>query len=349
MGTLDKLKKNSRIKRTSQLDEATFDIAAPAPTISPNINIALQGDLNGGLEPGIMTLAGPSRHFKTTLALFLAKAWMDMYTDCALLYYNSEGKPQTKSILSMGIPMDRVIHSPIKNVEELKFDLIGQLDSLDSSDKVIVLIDSIGNLASKKEADNALSENSAADMTRAKELKSLWRIATPYFSEHNIPCININHTYDSMTMYGGQQISGGQGGILASDDIWVIGRQQDKDGKEVVGYNFIINVEKSRTVRERTKIPFHVTFDEGINIYSGLLDIAIECGYAISPKQGWYAFVDQETGEILEPNFRRAKTLDKEFWEDALNDPFFNLAVRQRYRLDSNTLFKAMAEVEDDC
>ena len=64
--------------------------------------------------------------------------------------------------------MDRVLHTPITNVEELKFDLIKQFEELDRDDNVIVVIDSIGNLASKKELEDALSEKSVADMSRAK-------------------------------------------------------------------------------------------------------------------------------------------------------------------------------------
>ena len=50
------------------------------------------------------------------------------------------------------------LHTPIANVEQLKFDLVGQLENLNRGDKVIVVIDSMGNLASKKEMEDALNE-----------------------------------------------------------------------------------------------------------------------------------------------------------------------------------------------
>ena len=71
----------------------------------------------------------------------------------------------------------RVLHT-ITNVEELKFDLIRQLEELDRDDDVIVVIDSIGNLASKKELEDTFNEKSVADMSRAKSLKGLFRMTT---------------------------------------------------------------------------------------------------------------------------------------------------------------------------
>ena len=47
---------------------------------------------------------------------------------------------------------------------------MGQLEALDRSDRVIIVIDSIGNIASKKEMEDALDEKSVADMSRAKAL-----------------------------------------------------------------------------------------------------------------------------------------------------------------------------------
>ena len=88
---------------------------------------------------------------------------------------------------------NRVLHTPIKNVEDLKFDIISQLEGLERDDKVIIIIDSIGNLASKKELEDAMNEKSVADMSRAKALKGLGRMITPYLKELNIPILTDIH------------------------------------------------------------------------------------------------------------------------------------------------------------
>ena len=155
----------------------------------------------------------------------------------------------------------RVLHTPIANVEELKFDLINQLEELDRDDDVIIIIDSIGNLASKKELEDALNEKCVADMSRAKALKCLFRMATPYLTMKNIPLIAINHTYKEIGLFPKDIVGGGTGIYYSADNIWIIGRQQEKQGTEVVGYNFVINIEKSRYVKEKSKIPIGVSWE----------------------------------------------------------------------------------------
>ena len=79
------------------------------------------------------------------------------------------------------------------------------------------------------------------------------------------------------------RVGGGTGSYYSADNIYILGRQQEKEGTEVVGYNFIINVEKSRHVKEKSKIPVSVSFDGGISKWSGLLDLALESGHVIKP------------------------------------------------------------------
>ena len=150
----------------------------------------------------------------------------------------------------------------------------------------MIIVDSIGNLASKKEVEDALEGKSVADMTRAKQLKSLFRMVTPHLNLKDIPMVVVNHTYKEMSMYPKDIVGGGTGSYYGADNIWILGRQQDKDDKEIKGYHFVINVEKSRYVREKAKIPITVSFDGGINKWSGLLDIALESGHVIKPSNG---------------------------------------------------------------
>lgn len=347
----DRLKKNTTVKATDTFGKVDIVRREPAATAALPLNLALQGAFDGGVTPGITMFAGPSRHFKTNMALVCAAAWMDKYPDSLMLFYDSEFGAKESYFQSAGIDVDRVIHTPIKNVEELKFDMYKQLEGLEPSDNVIIVIDSVGNLASKREVDNAENQNSAADMTRAKEIKSLWRIVTPYFESLGIPCIVINHTYNTMEMFSKTVVSGGQGNILAANDIIVLGRQQDKDKKtkELKGYNFILNIEKSRTVREGKKIPLLVHFEGGLMSYASLLDIAIEVGLATAMSGPWYSFVDPETGEIDDKKFMRKDTVDAEFWEGKLSDSKFTDAVKNFYRLDTNSLIsKAESELDDE-
>ncbi len=261
---LEKLKKNSTIKETNILaDSVLFSKKDMIPTKIPAINVALSGRLDGGMTPGLTVWAGPSKHFKTAFTLLMAKSYMDKYPDAALLFYDSEfGTPQSY-FDSFGIDTSRVMHTPITDIEQIKFDVMQQMNELKRGDKVIIVVDSIGNLASKKEVEDALDGKSVGDMTRAKQLKSFFRMVTPHLTLKDIPMIVVNHIYMEQGMFPKAIVSGGTGIYYSAQNIYIVGRQQDKDGTDLIGYNFIINVEKSRYVREKSKIPVTVSFDGG--------------------------------------------------------------------------------------
>ena len=275
--------------------------------------------------------AGPSKHFKTAFSLLMAKAYLDKYNDGVVLFYDSEfGTPQSY-FDSFGIDSERVVHTPITDIEQLKFDLMQQMNSIERGEHVIVIIDSIGNLASKKEVEDALDGKSVADMSRAKQLKSLFRMVTPHLTLKDIPMVVVNHTYKEIGMFPKDIVGGGTGSYYSADNIYILGRQQEKEGTEVVGYNFIINVEKSRHVKEKSKIPVSVSFDGGISKWSGLLDLAIESGHVIKPSNGWYSKVNLETGEVEDKKYRIKDTETKEFWMPVLQTKSFYEFVKNKY------------------
>ena len=91
MSVMDKLKKNSRVKDTAILKNSVFFTEKDmVKTDVPMINIALSGDVDGGLTSGLTVLAGPSKHFKTSFALLMAGAYLKEHDDAVLLFYDSE-------------------------------------------------------------------------------------------------------------------------------------------------------------------------------------------------------------------------------------------------------------------
>jgi RecA/RadA recombinase len=340
MSLMEKMKKGSTIKETSILSKSEFFTEKDMiQTDVPMINVALSGSLDGGITPGLTMFAGPSKHFKTAFALLMAAAYLKKYDDAIVLFYDSEfGTPQ-KYFETFGIDTDRVLHTPITDVEELKHDIMNQLQNISKGERVMIILDSIGNLASKKEIEDSIEGKSVADMTRAKQMKSLFRMVTPHLTIKDIPMIVVNHTYKEIGMFPKDIVGGGTGSYYSADTIWILGRQQDKTGTEVTGYNFIINIEKSRYVREKSKIPITVSFDGGIQKYSGLLDIALEGNFVAKPSNGWYAKVDRETGEILN-KVRFDDTQNKEFWSDLLNNEAFKEYVRKRYEISYGSIMQ---------
>ena len=336
MSLLEKLKKNTTIKDTAILAKSKFFAAKDMiQTKIPVVNVAFSGDLDGGFTPGLTMWAGPSKHFKTAFSLLMAKAYQDKYPESIVLFYDSEfGTPQNY-FTSFGIDTDRVIHTPVTDVEQLKFDIMNQLSNIERGEKVMIVIDSIGNLASKKEVEDALDQKSVGDMTRAKQIKSLFRMVTPHLTLKDIPMVVVNHTYMEIGMFPKAIVGGGTGSYYSADNIYILGRQQDKEGTDLVGYSYIINVEKSRYVREKSKIPVAVKFDGGVSKFSGLMDMALESGHVIKPSNGWYARVNTTTGEVESKKWRFTDTESSEFWNTILEDDSFKDWVRENYSFGS--------------
>jgi RecA/RadA recombinase len=346
MSILDKIKAASTIKDSEVLSVSKFfSDKDMIQTSVPMMNVALSGNFDGGLTPGLTMFAGPSKHFKTAFSLLLVKAYLDKYKDAAVLFYDSEfGTPQSY-FDSFEIDTARVLHTPITDIEQLKFDIMKQMDGLKRGDRVIIVVDSIGNLASKKEVDDAMEGKSTADMSRAKQIKSLFRMVTPHLTIKDIPMVVVNHTYKEMAMYPKDIVSGGTGSYYSADNIFIIGRQQEKDGQEVVGYNFIINVEKSRYVKEKSKIPITVSFNGGISRWSGLLDVALLSGHVIKPSAGWYQRVDRSTGEVVEKKYRIDDTDTRDFWQPILLCPIFRKFIEEKYTVGFGKIMETIESV----
>ena len=347
MSLLDRLKKNTTIKDSSILAKSKFFSQKDmVQTDVPMINVALSGSLDGGITPGLTMLAGPSKHFKSAFGLLMASAYMKKYKDSVVLFYDSEfGTPQ-KYFETFEIDMGRVLHTPVTNVEELKHDIMNQLQDITSEDKVIIIIDSIGNLASKKEVDDSLDGKTVADMTRAKGIKSLFRMITPHLTIKDIPLVVVNHTYKEIGMFPKDIVGGGTGSYYSADTIWILGRQQDKDKDGLQGYHFIINVEKSRFVKEKSKIPISVSFNGGMQKYSGLLDLAMQANFVTKPSPGWYAKVNRETGEVG-PKVRLDATQTKEFWYPILEDKQFKTFVQEKYQIGYGNILNDETRTDD--
>jgi RecA/RadA recombinase len=270
------------------------------------------------------------------------KAYLDKYEEGVALLYDSEYGITPEYLESYNIDTNRVIHIPVEDVEQLKFDITKRLDEVDKGDRVFVMIDSVGNLASKKEVEDAKNEKAVADMSRAKALKSLFRIITPKLTGKDIPCLAINHVYQEIGMFPKAIVSGGTGIYYSANQIFIISKSQEKDGTDLAGFKFTINIEKSRFVKEKSKLPFTVLYESGIQKWSSLFDLALDAGFIAKSTQGWYNLVDMDSGEVIEPR-RRLKDIEQDdaFFEKLVANDDFNVYIERKFKLN-------MAQAEDD-
>lgn len=345
---MSRLLKASTLEHTAVMSDSTiYNERDMVPTPVPGLNIAYAGDLDGGLSSGLHVWAGPSRHFKSLFCLISAASYLHHYPEAVCVFYDNEFGTPKDYFKSVGIDPDRVLHSPFTTLEDLRTDIVNQLKEIKRGDKVIIVIDSLGLAASNKEVKDAEDGSDKADMTRAKVNKSLFRIVTPHLRIKDIPMLVVQHTYETMEMYSKTVVSGGTGTMLAAENVYVLGRQQDKEGTELTGYNFIINIEKSRYVKDKMKIPILVKRTGGIARYGGLFELALEGGFIHRNSAVSYSLVDTQTGEIEEKKYRRKEMEnDSEIWKHILKNVDFKDFIRNKFSVATGDLISDNNESE---
>lgn len=332
---ISKLEDSPIIKNKSEY----FDLGIPA------LNVAFSGKVYGGCYSGIHIFAGPSKTGKTLLALICAAAYLRKYPDSVMVLIDSEGGASLEYFKAFGIDTSRVLHYPVTNIEELKFTHVKFLEGVESGERVVTVIDSIGNLASKKEVDDALKESSAADLSRSRQIKSLFRIITPYYQNKNIPLFAINHVYQSIGLFSSDIMGGGSGPLYSGENIFFLSKAQEKDGTELAGFKFTLKAEKSRSIREKSKFALYIDFEKGIDRYSDLFTAALDLGFITSPKQGWYATKYNPEKSLRKSAFEFVQEgSENNIWDDFLGDEEFISAYEKRYSLSSQSSRKNKIE-----
>jgi RecA/RadA recombinase len=341
---LDRILKNSTVATSATIDKSKyFQEIDFIQTQVPAVNVLFSGLLDGGLTSGLSIFGAKSKHFKTAFLMLCIRAYFDKYDDAVCIFYDSEfGAPQSY-FESFGIDITKVVHTPVRHIEEIKFDLVNQFEGLECGDHVIVIVDSLGNLASKKEIEDAIDQKSVADMTRAREAKGFVRTAIGYLKPLDIPMVAAGHVYNEMSLFPKEILSGGTGYYLLAQNVFFISRSQDKNKttNEIEGWKFNVTVEKSRLVKEKSKIMVEVSYERGINPWSGLLDIALETGHVLNPKQGQYTKKDDETV------YTQKKTNTRAFWESILQDETFKTAVKDMFTVASGSILQDLIGEEE--
>jgi RecA/RadA recombinase len=308
-------------------------------TAVPILNVMFGGDLDGGLTAGVTQVIGDSRTFKTNICVEACAAFLDSFDDSVIVFFDCEfgGMKAFKKRLRPD-QLDRVIHVPFEDLEDLKFQMTKMLEDIKEGEHVVFFIDSISQVASKKEVENAIKSNEAADLTRAREMNSFFRIITPKLNIKNIPCLAINSFYeDTSSNYAEVIVKGGKQNFLSSDSIWFVTRSQDKDDntKELLGWNFNYSMMKSRFCKEKAKMTIHVTYEGGIDPLSSIVELSREAGFLDMPTSGYYQFNPVKLPGVTDRKFRMKELLlDPRLFDATIKHPEFRQFVRRKFSME---------------
>ena len=283
--TLAKEAKNDYAKLVSE-GITTGDEQKFIGTGSYILNALLSGSIYGGIPDNRVTaIAGEQATGKTFYAIGIAKHFLDANPEGAVFYFDSEAAATGDLFKNRGLDADRVWHFPVDTIEEFRTQIIRILDNLlktkeEDRKPLLIVLDSLGMLASSKELEDALADKQVRDMTKTQSIKSVFRIITSKLGKLKVPMIVTNHTYKTMNMYGDQSEMGGGSGLkYAASTIMYLSKSKEKDGTDVVGNIIKVKANKSRFTKENSQVATRLFFDaRGLDKYYGLLELGEKYG-----------------------------------------------------------------------
>lgn len=263
----------------STMDISTFsEITEYIDIGSCVLNLAMTGSVFGGIPNNrAVELMGPSGTGKTFVMLSAARNAQKM--GYKIYWYDSENAVDKKLMLEFGIDVANVFYSPCNTVEAFRHEVTNLTNTLINAQrdgfkipKVMVFLDSIGNLGTEKELSDAESGSMKEDMTRAKRIKSLFRILMTKMAEVKIPFLYSNHTYKTTDFFAAWKGSGGSGREYGASIILMLTKASLKDkNKEQVGIILTAKPNKNRFAKPNT-VKTHLDYKQGLNKYTGLQD-----------------------------------------------------------------------------
>ena len=243
-------------------------------------NALVSGSIFGGVSGNKITaIAGETSTGKTFFSLAVVKNFLINNPTGYCLYFDTEAAI-TKSLLEgRGIDTTRLVVVNVVTIEDFRNKTLKAVDlylkkSKDERRPCMFVLDSLGMLSTNKEITDTLAEKDTRDMTKAQLIKGAFRMLTLKLGQANIPMIVTNHTYESMSLYGGKQMSGGSGLMYASSTIVYLSKSKEKDGTEVIGNIIKATTKKSRLSKENKQVEIRLFYDErGLDKYYGLLEL----------------------------------------------------------------------------
>ena len=261
---------------------AAADVSGYIDTGSYIFNALLSGSIYDGLPDNKITaLAGESATGKTFFALGMCKQFLEDNADAAVIYFESESATSKKMIEERGIDSSRIMMVPVTTVQEFRTQAIRILDQYmeDKTDmKMLFVLDSLGMLSTTKEIEDTTAGAETRDMTRAQLVKGAFRVLTLKLAKAGVALVVTNHTYDQMGLFAKRVMGGGSGLKYAASSILFLSRKKEKEGTEVIGNIIHCKNEKSRLTVENKVVDVMLTYQEGLDRYYGLIELAIKYG-----------------------------------------------------------------------
>lgn len=246
------------------------------------LNAVLSGSIYGGVPDNKVTaFAGESATGKTYFVLGVVRSFLEQNPTGGVVYYDTEAAVTKGMMEQRGIDTSRVIISEPDTIQKFKTHALKMIDAYEKTPKdkrppMMFVLDSLGLLSTSKEMEDSLEGKDTRDMTKAQVIKAAFRVLTLKLAKVNVPMLVTNHVYDLVGSYVPmKELGGGTGLKYAASTIAMLTKKKEKDPSgEVVGNIIRVKMYKSRLSKEQKDVEVLLTFDQGLDKYYGLLDIA---------------------------------------------------------------------------
>lgn len=260
----------------SVMEQSTFsDVTEWIDTGNYHLNACVSGSLFGGWPNNrSCSIAGPSGTGKTFLILNSIREAINMGYN--VVFYDSEAAVDKDLMKKFGIDTNKVNYQPTNTVQEFRTSvttITKRMQEVKRSGgevpKLMIILDSAGNLATAKEIEDARTGSEKSDMTRSKILKSIFRIIMTPLADLKIPFLFTNHTYQTQDFISRQVAGGGTGPEYAASIVLFLNKAQLKEGGEKAGIIVTAKPNKNRFAKPNP-IKFHLHYTQGMNKFVGL-------------------------------------------------------------------------------
>lgn len=208
---------------------------------------------------------------KTYLILNSVKRAIDMGYN--VIFYDSEAAVDRELMKKFGIDTTKVNYQPVNTVQDFRTSVTTITSRMQEAKragaeipKMMIILDSAGNLATAKEIEDAKSGSEKSDMTRSKVLKSIFRIIMTPMADLKIPFLFTNHTYQTQSFIS-QQVAGG--GCLVPGSKVVMNDGSLKNIEDIVEGDQVLTLMGSKEIENIwtfEKKTYKIEFEDGSTI-----------------------------------------------------------------------------------
>jgi len=313
-------------------------------TGSAVFNLLVSGDMYKGVPDNrAFQLVGDPSSSKSYMTKKIMKSAISQ--GWRIIYIDTEGDVEISDYEKAGLDTSKILMvEDADDITKVTNKMLNVVEYSKIDPKIMIVVDSIGNLASEKEITDALDGNDKADMSRAKKLKAFFRMILKKAFNKRIPLVLINHQYDSQGMFVQKVVGGGMGSRFASTFIIELSKAQFKKGDEVIGIIVTAKNKKNRFTKEYKEVKFYIDYNGGISFYSGIAELLVQ--YKLAQKIGGAKKAESKeekkeakkvAGFVIDGVEYYLKNMDNETWEECIKKHNINERLGDLFKYKNKT------------